>query len=99
SGGTLGVAKQPNAIAVGDFNGDGHPDLANVSSSPDRLTIYMNNGDGTFFGGNVYPTGAFAHTLAVGDFNHDQVADVAVGCSSNTRGSRPAAHAGALARV
>ena len=44
----------------------------------------MNNGDGTFFGGNVYPTGGSPGTLVVGDFNHDRVADVAVGCGSNS---------------
>jgi FG-GAP-like repeat len=83
SGGTVTVGSKPTSIAVGDFDGDGHPDLATVSASPDRLTVNLNNGDGTFPAGNTYPTAGSPGTVVVGDFNHDQVADVAVGCASN----------------
>jgi FG-GAP-like repeat len=78
SGGTVAVGR-PNSVAVGDFNGDGHPDLASLGGS---LTINLNNGDGTFAPGNTYPTAGSPGTVVVADFNHDLVADVAVGCNS-----------------
>jgi hypothetical protein len=33
---------------VGDFNGDGHPDIFKTNFSDDTATLYRNNGDGTF---------------------------------------------------
>ena len=74
---------EPVAIAVGDFNGDGKPDLA-VSNrcapfdcNAQSLGILINNGDGTFPAGSTYPvSGAF---VATGDFNGDGKLDLAVG--------------------
>jgi hypothetical protein len=43
---TVGV--QPEYIAVGDFNGDGVPDLATANNGGDSVTFLLGNGDGTF---------------------------------------------------
>jgi hypothetical protein len=65
---------------VADFNGDGKPDLAVLSSA--SLSIYLGNGDGTFSAAQV-PVGATSPTsLAVADFNGDGVADLVVFSSS-----------------
>ena len=60
------VTANPRAIAAGDFNGDGLPDIAVTSwgqSSqylmPGTLSVFLNNGDGTFSGG-----GHLCHRLA-----------------------------------
>ena len=37
-----------NALIVGDFNGDNKPDLLVGTSAPYTVTVYLNNGDGTF---------------------------------------------------
>ncbi|PYN06158.1 MAG: VCBS repeat-containing protein, partial [Candidatus Rokuibacteriota bacterium] len=78
----------PVSVAVGDFNGDGRPDLAvvNIGSDarpcchydPGNVSVLVGNGDGTFqapltFGGGEHPS-----AVAVGDFNGDGKLDLAV---------------------
>ena len=68
---------------MGDFNGDGKPDLAGSNRcapfdcNAQSLGILINNGDGTFHAGSTHPvSGAF---VATGDFNGDGKLDLAVG--------------------
>jgi hypothetical protein len=68
----------PNAIAVGDFNGDGKPDLAVVNFDSNTVTILLGNGDGTFTVGPTLATGSYPTAVAVGDFNGDGKLDLAV---------------------
>jgi hypothetical protein len=42
------VGFAPWATAVGDFNGDGIPDLIVANSSPPSVSLLLGNGDGTF---------------------------------------------------
>jgi hypothetical protein len=67
-------------VAVGDFNNDGAPDLAVVNGCvSDTVSVLLGNGDGTLQPAVIYPSGgAFAASLAVGDFNGDGAADLAV---------------------
>jgi len=45
---TTGNATNPQAAAVGDFNGDGNLDLAVVNSNTNTVSILLGKGDGTF---------------------------------------------------
>ncbi len=68
-------------VAMGDFNGDGYPDLAvcNQTAADSVIAILLGNGDGTFQSPMAYSTGApSAVYLAVGDFNNDGSVDLAV---------------------
>jgi hypothetical protein len=68
----------PMAMAVGDVNGDGVPDLALAQETV--VTILLGNGDGTFRPGINYTTGgAKLRSITLGDFNNDGNLDVAVG--------------------
>jgi hypothetical protein len=58
---------------VGDYNGDGIPDLAVASGYDGKVSIVLGNGDGTFQAGQGYILG---YALAAGDFNGDGRADI-----------------------
>src|SRR5262245_29474950 len=62
-------------LAVGDFNGDNHPDLAVVSGG--SVSLLIGNGDGTFQASLNYPVGTSLFGIAVADFNQDGNADLA----------------------
>jgi hypothetical protein len=68
----------PQGIAVGDFNGDGIPDLAIAIRNDGTVTILLGNGDGTFTAGTIVNNLPSAQAIAVADFNGDGNLDLAV---------------------
>ncbi len=66
----------PTGVAVGDFNGDGKPDLAVANG--DSVAILLGNGDGTFQAAVDYGTAGGTSAVAVGDFNGDGKPDLVV---------------------
>ena len=43
------------SVAVGDLSGDGKPEIVTPNCYDDTLTVYVNNGDGSFQTGVYYP--------------------------------------------
>jgi hypothetical protein len=72
------VGDHPLALAVGDFNHDGKPDLAVANRSSSDVSILLNNGDGSFQKAANYRLGVFPSFVATGDFNGDHLLDLAV---------------------
>jgi hypothetical protein len=68
----------PYFVAVGDFNGDGRPDLAIPDSLGGEVTVLRGAGEGTFPSAATYPVGTNPTSVAIGDFNGDGFADLAV---------------------
>jgi hypothetical protein len=68
----------PRAIAIGDFNHDGAPDLAVANDSSADISILIGNGDGTFRKAVSYGVGANPSAIVVGKFNNDGHPDLAV---------------------
>jgi FG-GAP-like repeat/FG-GAP repeat len=73
-----GAGTTPDSVAVGDFNGDGKPDLAVANWITDTVSVLLGRGDGTFQPAVTYGAGPFPESVAVGDFNGDGKPDLAV---------------------
>jgi hypothetical protein len=63
---------------VGDFNGDGVPDLAVANDGVLKLSVLLGNGDGSFQAARDTNVGAFQQSVVVADFNGDGILDLAV---------------------
>jgi uncharacterized repeat protein (TIGR01451 family) len=69
------------SVAVGDFNGDGKPDLvvANHALGQQSYSVLVGNGDGTFAAPQVYfDAGEGPMSIRIGDLNADGALDFAL---------------------
>ena len=76
------ISGNPVYFAVGDFNGDGTPDIAVTVEGTDQVSILLGNGDGTFTATSTVHCGTEAAAITAADFNADGKLDLAVGFSS-----------------
>jgi hypothetical protein len=72
------VGDGPNSVAVGDFNGDGDPDLAVANEFAGSVSVLLGGAGGSFSAATNIATGGFPFAVAVGDFNGDRDPDLAV---------------------
>ena len=79
------VGTSPFSVAMGDFDGDGKPDLAVANGGSNDVSVLLGNGDGTFKPAKNYEAGLGGGPLwvAVGDFNLDGNLDLVVANSSS----------------
>ncbi len=75
---SFGAGSGPSFVAVGDFNGDGVPDLAVINTGAFRVSVLLGNGDGSFKVARSFEAGSYSRSIAVGDFNGDGVPDLAL---------------------
>jgi hypothetical protein len=68
----------PAAVVVGDFSGDGIPDIAVINGFSNSVSVLQGNGDGTFQSAVNYLVGIDPRSLVVADFNGDNALDLAV---------------------
>ena len=74
-----------SAVAVGDFNNDGHQDLAVANPTAGTVSVFLGSGANTFSLSSTLTPGSVDTTveqptsIAVGDFNDDGNLDIAVG--------------------
>jgi hypothetical protein len=73
----LGAGSGPVTVAVGDFNGDGSPDLVCAEYGGGTLTVLTNNGSGVFGSNAVINVGLNPFVVAAADFNGDGRVDIA----------------------
>jgi hypothetical protein len=77
---------EAGSVAVGDVNGDGHPDLVVVNalqwgqneSGYGGVSVLLGNGDGTFKPAVIYNCGSYAHFVAIADLNGDGKSDLVI---------------------
>lgn len=78
---SVGRETAPTAMVVGDFNGDGKPDLALADSMQysQSVSILLGNGAGGFGKTSFFRVAGWEpFALAIGDFNQDSRQDLAV---------------------
>lgn len=68
----------PDALAVGDVNGDGNLDLVVGDDLGASVSVLLGKGDGTFPTLQKYAAGEYPHWVALADFNGDGKPDIAV---------------------
>lgn len=77
----------PTDIFQADLNNDGKPDLVLTQAGSNMVSVFLNNGDGTFPAG---PSGTFTAagvgtiSVVTGDFNEDGLQDIAVANCGNS---------------
>jgi hypothetical protein len=88
----VNVGFRPWSVAVGDFDGDGIPDLAVTHAtqflpSENTVTILLGNGDGTFRSAGDYQVGADPYSIAVADFRNNGTLDLVTANGGGDTGS------------
>src|SRR5258706_13318255 len=59
------------AVAIGDLNADGKPDLAVANVGSNTVSVLLGNGDGNFGAKTDFGTGDGPRTVAYGDVEED----------------------------
>jgi len=85
------TGSRPEAVAIGDVNGDGRNDVVMTTSfyfdaaNDYKVFVFLQNADGTLAPPIKYPTGSsyvcMAQTASIGDVDHDGRNDVVIGNS------------------
>ena len=79
TGSPFAVDSNPVSVVVGDFNGDGHLDIATANLLANSVTVLLGDGSGGFSEAPGSPIAvAQPRSLAVGDFNGDGIDDLAL---------------------
>ena len=73
----------PKSVSIGDFNGDGKPDLAIANSTSNSVSVLLNTTDSgaptpSYASQTTFATGTFPVSVSIGDFNGDGKPDLAI---------------------
>ncbi|CAF0957422.1 unnamed protein product [Adineta steineri] len=77
---STGIGSQPRFVALGDFNNDTYLDIVSANALASGISIFLNDGNGSFNDKGTYSTGANSrpYSVAIGDLNNDSYLDLVV---------------------
>jgi hypothetical protein len=83
-----GSGSMPNAINIGDFNGDSHLDVAAAGFGNGKCGAALGNGNGSFGPAQSITVGESPVAIAVGDVDHDGALDIVLADDDRHLGRR-----------
>ena len=85
----LPAGGNPAAVATGDFNGDGHTDIAIANRGTGEVSVLLGNGGGGFAAPAHYPTGVGSSPIAIvaADLTGDGRTDLATANAGSSNAS------------
>ena len=75
---SVAAGSLPASVAVGDFSGDGAPDLVVANHASNNVSVLLGYGDGSFQVAQSFGVASAPYSAVVGDFNGDGAPDLAV---------------------
>ncbi len=72
------AGSQPYYVATASLRNNGRQDVIVANRAAGTISVFLNNGDGTFAPRVDYASGSGPQSLAIADFNSDNCPDVAV---------------------
>src|SRR5687767_10934606 len=61
------TGRAPLAVAAGDVNNDGRPDLATANRPGNTVSVLLGNGDGSFQAPRPFPVGTTPYSVTMGE--------------------------------
>jgi parallel beta-helix repeat protein len=72
------TGQSPNEVVAGDFNADGHLDLATANTAAHNVSVLIGTGDGTFGSAVNYAVAMSPYGLCAAELSNDGALDLAV---------------------
>jgi hypothetical protein len=73
-----GSDSDPDGLFTADLNGDGKLDLVAANNGTNNISVFLNNGNGTFATNVIYSAGSLPFAISGGDFFGNGKIDIAV---------------------
>jgi hypothetical protein len=76
---SLGLPNLPLSVVTGDFDENGHADIACTASYSGKVAVFLGFGDGSFAPVGLYAAGLEPYDLVTDDLDGDGIGDLIVG--------------------
>jgi uncharacterized repeat protein (TIGR01451 family) len=80
----LDAASAPQALALGDVNGDGIPDIVVAETSNFMMAVLLGNGNGSFTNTGTFALHRYIYDVALADLNGDGKLDIVAATNFGT---------------
>jgi hypothetical protein len=82
---TRSAGTNTSAVVVGDFDGNGTPDVAAADEGSNQVFVFLGDGKGGLDSGHITSVGSQPRALVAGFFDTDGKLDLAVACAGDNQ--------------